>query len=187
MKKILTLCAAALLLVTLSACTNKTNDLASLGLSNKTAKEILTELGDGTLVPDGYAVSVYDHEILIFTEDDQTISLPMPDDEFYLSVAPYKTLTHECTFHSATGCRGELKSETFFVEFVDTDGNVILSQSMDTLSNGFIDMWLPRNIEGTLTITQGDFVATKLISTEAGQPTCETTMRLVEPEVTDEG
>jgi len=37
---------------------------------------------------------------------------------------------------------------------------------------------LPRNIEGTLTITQNGLTTSKLISTEAGQPTCETTMQL---------
>lgn len=186
MKRILTVITLFVLTLTLSSCSNN-DDLATLGLDNRTAIEILTQLGDGTLQPQGYAVSVYDHELLILTEDDKTIPLPMPKDEFYLSVAPYKKLTHECLYHSATGCRGELKSETFFVEFIDEDGNVILSETMDTLSNGFIDLWLPRDIEGTLTITQGDFVATKVISTEAGQPTCETTMRLLEPEDSIEG
>jgi len=41
-----------------------------------------------------------------------------------------------------------------------------------------IDLWLPRNIEGTLTITQGELTASKLISTASGEPTCETTMKL---------
>jgi hypothetical protein len=49
---------------------------------------------------------------------------------------------------------------------------------MMSMSNGFIDLWLPRDIEGTLTITQGELSATKLISTESGEPTCETTMQL---------
>jgi hypothetical protein len=186
MKKLLMILLLPILVISLSACREQ-EDLESLGLANLTAKDILTQLGDGTLEPNGYAVSVYDHELLILVDNGQTISLAMPEDEFYLSVAPYKTLTHECTFHSATGCRGELKSETFFVEFIDTEGNVIIAQTMDTLSNGFIDLWLPRDIEGNLTITQGDYVASKVISTETGQPTCETTMRLEDPELTNAG
>ena len=54
----------------------------------------------------------------------------------------------------------------------------MISENMDTLSNGFIDLWLPRDVEGTLTITQGDLTVSKLISTASGEPTCETTMQL---------
>jgi hypothetical protein len=151
--------------------------LEDVGLDGLTGKEILTGIADGSIVVDGFGVSVYDNELVVIL-DDERISVDMPEDEFYVSVAPYIDTTHECLFHSATGCRGELKEEVFFVEFIDTDGNVIISEDMTSMSNGFIDLWLPRNIEGTLTITQGELSATKVISTVAGEPTCETTMQL---------
>ena len=112
------------------------------------------------------------------TSTEETHFVDMPEDEFYLSVAPYINETHVCGYHSATGCRGELKQEEFFLEFVDSNGTVIISEKMTSMSNGFIDLWLPRNIEGTLTITQNGLTTSKLISTEAGEPTCETTMQL---------
>jgi hypothetical protein len=176
MKKTIVYIAVLLVIFTLSSCSSN-NDLASVGLEGMDGKEILTGVADGNILVDGFGLSVYDDELVVILEDTR-VSVDMPEDEFYLSVAPFIELTHECVFHSATGCRGELKQEEFFIEFMDLDGNIILSESMMSMSNGFIDLWLPRDVEGTLTITQGELTATKLISTQAGEPTCETTMQL---------
>lgn len=176
MRKIVLFVAILLVTITLSAC-DSNNDLTSVGLEGMSGKTILTGVADGSIVVDGFGLSVYDNELVVIL-DDERVSVDMPKDEFYLSVAPYIELTHECVFHSATGCRGELKQEEFFVEFIDIDGNVIISESMMSMSNGFIDLWLPRDVEGTLTITQGELSVVKVISTEAGEPTCETTMQL---------
>jgi len=176
MKKIIMFAAILIVTFTLSACSSN-NDLASVGLEGMNGKEILTGVADGSIEVEGFGLSVYDDELVVIL-DDTRVSIDMPVDEFYLSVAPFIESSHECAFHSATGCRGEMKQEEFFIEFIDTDGNVILSENMMSMSNGFIDLWLPRDIEGTLTITQGELSATKLISTEAGEPTCETTMQL---------
>lgn len=165
------------LMILLTGCQQEDTTLTELGLNDMSAKEILTKVGNGEIEVEGFALSVYDHELVVITEDDK-IALTMPKDEFYLSVAPYENNTHTCTFHSATGCRGEMKSEEFLVEFVDDSGEVILSETMNSLSNGFIDLWLPRNVNGTLTITHGALSASKDISTLSGQPTCETTMQL---------
>ncbi|MGS0972178.1 MAG: CueP family metal-binding protein [Candidatus Izemoplasmataceae bacterium] len=176
MKKIFMFVTLFIVTFTLSACSSN-NALANIGLEDMSGKEILTGVADGSIVVDGFGLSVYDDELVVIL-DNTRVSVDMPDDEFYLSVAPFIESTHECAFHSATGCRGELKQEEFFVEFVDSDGNIILSESMMSMSNGFIDLWLPRDIEGTLTITQGELSTSKMISTEAGEPTCETTMQL---------
>ena len=176
MKKAIILVTVFILSLTLVSCSNN-DDLASIGLDGLTGKEILLGVGDQSIIVDGFGLSVYDDELVVII-DDTRISVDMPKDEFYLSVAPYITTTHVCGIHSATGCRGELKEEEFFVEFIDTDGTVVISENMMTLSNGFIDMWLPRDIEGTLTITQNGLTTSKLISTTSGEPTCETTMQL---------
>ena len=176
MKKITLFAIVLLFTITLGACTSK-GDLQTIGLDGMTGKEILTGVGDGSIIVDGFGLSVYDDELVVIL-DETRVSVDMPKDEFYLSVAPFITNTHECLYHSATGCRAELKQEEFFVEYIDLDGNIIVSENMMSLSNGFIDLWLPRNVEGTLTITQGELVATKVISTATGEPTCETTMFL---------
>lgn len=177
MRKTILFVPLLVIMLTLSACSNNRN-LASVGLDGMTGKEILTGVANRSIVVDGFGLSVYDDELVVIL-DDTRVSIDMPKDEFYLSVAPFIELTHECTFHSATGCRAELKHEEFFIELIDTNGNIIVSKNMMSLSNGFIDLWLPRDIEGTLTITQGDLSAVKLISTAAGEPTCETTMQLL--------
>lgn len=161
---------------TISGCSNNA-DLKSVGLDGLSGKEILTGVADGSIEVEGFGLSVYDNELVVII-DDVRVSVDMPKDEFYVSVAPYIDVTHECLYHSATGCRGELKQESFFVEFIDTDGNIILSEDMESMSNGFIDLWLPRNIQGTLTITHGELTTSKVISTEPGEATCETTMQL---------
>lgn len=176
MKKIVIIIVILVGTLILSSCTT-VNDLESVGLAGLTGKEILTKVADGSIKADGYGLSVHEDELLILFENNQ-VSLPMPKDEFYLSVAPYIDQTHDCYYHSATGCRGELKEQEFFVEFKDIEGNVILSENMTSLSNGFIDLWLPRNIEGTLTITFNNLESSKIISTVDNAPTCETTMKL---------
>ncbi|PAT01320.1 hypothetical protein CI105_07010 [Candidatus Izimaplasma bacterium ZiA1] len=177
MKKFIVLFALVLSVLTLAACTNEENELEAVGLNGLTGKEILNGVADGSIDIEGFGLSVYDDELIVIIDGDR-IPVAMPKDEFYLSVAPYINMTHECLYHSATGCRGELKSETVFVEFVKDDGTVLISKEMSTMSNGFIDFWLPRDIEGTMTITQGELSVSKVISTVKGEATCETTMRL---------
>nr|WP_309234069.1 CueP family metal-binding protein [Dietzia sp. SYD-A1] len=46
-------------------------------------------------------------------------ALPMPADEFSLSVAPYRTFTHDGFFHSITTCLGDLGGETVHVTVTD--------------------------------------------------------------------
>lgn len=176
MRKVFLLAILLTLTVAMSAC-SKSDKLSDIGLDGMSGKEILTKVADGSLPVDRFGLSVYDDELIVII-DDTRISVDMPQDEFYLSVAPYLESTHTCTFHSATGCRGEMKQEDFFLEFIDESGNVIISENMTSMSNGFIDLWLPKDIEGTLTISQGDLVVSKLISTASGEPTCETTMQL---------
>lgn len=176
MKKVIMFLLVMTSVFVLSSCTvNK--DLQTVGLDGMTGKEILLGVADGSVVVEGFNLSVYDDELIVIT-DSKRISVDMPKDEFYVSVAPYIETTHECLFHSATGCRGEMKNEDFYVTFVDESGSTLISENMTSLDNGFIDLWLPRDIEGTLTITHGELSVTKVISTEAGQPTCETTMKL---------
>ena len=161
----------------LAGCSTNNRTLESVGLDGLTGKEILVGVADGSIEMTGFGLSVYDDELIVLI-DSEKLSVEMPEDEFFLSVAPYENDTHTCLIHSATGCSGELKNESFYVEFIDEDGNVLLSEMMSTMGNGFIDLWLPRDIDGILTITYGNLTSTKTISTSAGEPTCETTMKL---------
>ncbi|MGC0249300.1 CueP family metal-binding protein [Pseudactinotalea sp. Z1748] len=45
---------------------------------------------------------------LVLSDGQQELAAQMPEDLFYLSVAPYVSRTHECFYHSLTTCQGEL-------------------------------------------------------------------------------
>lgn len=166
-------------IVFLVGCSTKSDNqvIEDLGFTGLDAKGILSLVAAGGYDFDDVNISVTDSTLSIVTEDN-TITYEMPENEFYMSVAPYINQTHSCLFHSATGCMGELLEESFHILLIDTDGNVIIDDDFDSMSNGFIDLWLPRDIEGTLTITYGDLITIKDISTFTGDPTCETTMQL---------
>ena len=56
---------------------------------------------------------------LVVSSGKKEITLDIPDDRFYLSVAPYVDQTHECFYHSLTTCKGELVSKDVRLEIVD--------------------------------------------------------------------
>lgn len=119
-------------------------------------------------------------DALVLTDGEQRETrLPMPDDEFYISVAPYREQTHACHFHSLTTCLGELFDTEVRVTLTGDDGQVLLDEPRRTYDNGFIGIWVPRGIEATLTIAHEGQTGTATISTVNGDdPTCITTLQL---------
>ncbi|PIC99576.1 MULTISPECIES: CueP family metal-binding protein [unclassified Sporosarcina] len=116
---------------------------------------------------------------LIVTDDDKNVTkYDLPEDEFFVSIAPFVNTTHPCDVHSLTGCQGELVEEEFDVHIEDSEGNVILDDVKTTEANGFIDLWLPRDDTFTVTIKQDARETVSEITTFEGDNTCITTMRL---------
>lgn len=60
----------------------------------------------------------------------------------------------------------------------DEDGNVVVDETIASLENGFIDLWLPRNKNFQVKITHDDKTVESNISTFEGDNTCITTMQL---------
>ncbi|WP_087024240.1 CueP family metal-binding protein [Thaumasiovibrio subtropicus] len=109
----------------------------------------------------------------------EQVSIPL-DDAFLLSIAPFVTQTHPCTYHVPTGCQGEMVAETMQLSIVDqTTGKVIREETVTTQKDGFIDIWMPRDGEYEFTLRQGDRVASEVLSTKGDSRTCITTMQLV--------
>lgn len=77
-----------------------------------------------------------------------------------------------------TGCQGELAGKEFAVSIKDMDGNVILDETMKSQSNGFIDLWLPRDKKYQIKIEYDGKNAESEISTFENDGTCNTTMQL---------
>lgn len=138
----------------------------------------LDRLG-GTDRPTDLMASVRPGE-LVLSSGNQEKTVEIPDDRFYLSLAPYVAQTHECFHHSLTTCQGELTSQTVQVEVQDrTNKTVLVDDTLTTFDNGFVGIWLPRNIEGTIRVTHDGKFGEADFTTYDDAPTCLTTLKMV--------
>ncbi|GGH21221.1 CueP family metal-binding protein [Paenibacillus segetis] len=124
------------------------------------------------------SASITSTELIVSEGNVKKVTYNLPKDEFFLSIGPFKEETHPCAIHSLTGCQGELTEEEFNVTIEDMKGNVVLEQAMKSQSNGFIDLWLPRDTKYRITIEQDGKTAESEISTFEQDNTCITTMQL---------
>ncbi len=191
MKRLTTLAAAvaAILSLTLAGCsapdaatpdTPGTDLLASHNLTDMSAREIVDTL-DRMNVSDRPAdlIASVQPNALVLTDNVTEVSLDMPDDVTYVSVAPFVSQTHECFYHSLTTCRGELSAQQIEVRFIDdATGNVILEETTTTFDNGFAGFWLPRNLSGTIEVTYDGKTGETPFSTANDAATCITTLQL---------
>lgn len=130
--------------------------------------------------PAGLIASVQPEALVLTDDQGREATLAMPDDQVYLSIAPFRTQTHDCYFHSLTTCLGELANEDVQVTVTGDDGDVLLDQALQTFDNGFVGIWVPRGTAATLDIEHEGRVGSAEISTKsADDPTCITTLQLV--------
>ncbi|MFP8783240.1 CueP family metal-binding protein [Planococcus plakortidis] len=152
----------------LAGCTEGT------ALNETEVKELVVDLSGSDEVS---AASIDDRELKVEDEGKTTV-YPLPEDEFFVSIAPYETYTHPCEFHSLTGCQGELAEKELKVTVTDEQGEVYVDQLMTTPANGFIDLWLPREQTYTVEIEADSKSGELQFSTFSGDPTCLTSMAL---------
>ena len=155
----------------------QTHDLAGLD-----ARQIIDRLDATPLAerPTDLIASVRPDELLLKGADGAEFTLPMPADETYVSFAPYVEQTHDCYFHSLTTCTGELRNAEVGVTVTDNaTGEVVHEAEATTFDNGFLGLWLPRGLDGTLTVTADGLTATAPIATTGAEDaTCLTTLQL---------
>ena len=150
-------------------------------LDGLNAREIITRL-DSTKVTDRsseFIASIEPDQLVLTDDQNNQTTVPMPEDEFYVSIAPYRSQTHECYFHSLTTCTGELANTDVHVTVVEaTSGETLLDETLTTYHNEFVGVWLPRGIDATLTVSAEGRTAKKAISTRPDDPTCLTGLQL---------
>lgn len=153
--------------------------LAQYDLEGMDATQIVEHLDalGGTDRPADLRASVRP-DVVVLSDGVEEVSLALPADEFYLSVAPYVDHTHECFFHSLTTCQGELVGVGVEVRVLDDDGEVVLDEAMTTQENGFVGMWLPRDLTGTIEVTADGRTGAVPFSTGDDGATCLTSLRL---------
>ncbi|MCE1178314.1 MAG: CueP family metal-binding protein [Micrococcales bacterium] len=152
--------------------------LARNGLSGKDARAIIADLEASQEDREAGPMGSVRPDQLILSDDGGEVSLPIPDGQFYLSIAPYLTQTHDCFNHNLATCQGELAGEEVALKVTGSDGKVVFDETVTTAANGFAGIWLPRDIEATLTVTHDGKTATTPIATGADDPTCLTTVKL---------
>ena len=153
--------------------------LATAGLEGKSGREIveaLDQLSSPRPLPVMGSVR-YDHVILSDGKGEETV--PIDGDEFYISIAPYETATHDCYFHNVGTCQGELSGEDIHVTITTDSGEVLVDDSLTTFDNGFVGLWLPRGIDATVTVEHDGKTASSPITTKGDEAaTCVTTLHL---------
>lgn len=188
MTRILALVATTTLGVTLAGCSGDEapepegmDVLERLELADAEGKPLVDELEAVSLDDrrDDLIASVReDHLAVIEAATEEEAALPLPEDEFYLSIAPYVQQTHPCGYHSLTTCVGELPNTDFDVLIVDDEGETILDETVTSEDNGFFGLWLPRDIEGEVTIEYDGLSVTGPFTTTGEAKTCETDLQL---------
>ena len=122
--------------------------------------------------------SIDSHELVVSADQGEEDVYDLPEDNFFVSIAPYVDETHPCEIHSLTGCQGEMIEEELEVHIEDADGKVHKEEKMSTEENGFIDLWLPRDQTYDITIEQDGKTVQSEFSSYEGDDTCITTMQL---------
>lgn len=148
--------------------------LDKYGLAGLSVEEIVKVLDSSTADPSGLQASITG-TALVLSDGSKEVSLALPSDKFYLSFAPYVNQTHPCGIHSLSGCQGELVNQQVRAVITDSKGNEIVNSDLTTMANGFIGVWLPKNIDATVTVSYNGLTAQAPISTYADSETCLTT------------
>ncbi len=151
--------------------------LEKYGLSGLSVEEIVQKLDSSTSDPEGLSASITS-DYLVLKDSTREIKLELPEDRFYLSFAPYINETHPCATHSLISCKGELVNQKVHATITDSQGKEIVNSDMTTMENGFVGVWLPRDINATVSVLYNDLTAQANISTFAGSDTCLTTLQL---------
>ncbi|WP_121251420.1 CueP family metal-binding protein [Nocardioides ferulae] len=128
--------------------------------------------------PGDLMASVRDDQLLLNEGGDDEATVDLPDDKFYLSVAPYVDQTHDCYFHSLTTCKGELGGEEVTVTITDDAGEVLVEETTEVFDNGFVGFWLPDDVTGTVEVTYEGRTGEVPFATGDEDPTCLTTLQL---------
>ena len=148
--------------------------LVRLDLNDQELTSIVMALDERLDEPQDIGARITGEALLLYQGEDE-VSVPLPEDLFFVSIAPYINDVHPCQVHNLITCRGELYGETMLITITLNDGSVLYSEERTTQANGFIGLWLPAGIEGTLSVEMPNRSVSYPISTYANSDTCITT------------
>ena len=117
-------------------------------------------------------------EQLVLASATEEVALELPEDAFYLSIAPFVNQTHECHYHSLTTCVGELSNDDVDLTVTHASGEVLVNEQRTTFDNGFVGVWVPADSSGTIEVTYDGMTGTTDFSTSRESATCITDLQL---------
>ncbi|MDA3146747.1 CueP family metal-binding protein [Leucobacter sp. UCMA 4100] len=160
-------------------------ELETFGLERLDARETITRLDAMTVAdrPENLFASITPAELQLTVAagepGEEVVVLPMPDDAFYVSIAPFATQTHECFYHSLTTCLGEFGNLDVDVTVTDREtGKVVEQTRLTTFDNGFLGLWLSRGSSYEVSMTSEKGAGKIIVETDDDDPTCITTLQL---------
>src|SRR5690625_4884423 len=127
MMRIRTIIFLALTMLVLAACGGEDTSQSEGSLSTNDIKDLVNDYTVDNLEPD--SASITSHELVV-EEDNEELVYELPEEEFFVSIAPFINETHECAVHSLTGCQGELVEEEIDVLITDWSGEVVVDETM---------------------------------------------------------
>lgn len=148
--------------------------LQSYELDGMSVESMVFALETNSIDTSGLVASINSENLVLETEKDKLI-VDLPENRFYLSFAPYINNTHPCQTHFLTSCQSELRNESFHVKVVLDDGTVIIDEMLTSAQNGFVGIWLPKDINAILHVEHENLHVSAPITTFNSSPTCLTT------------
>src|SRR5690625_5970396 len=132
--------------------------LTACGTSSENADDVRALVDDYSAgdFTDDHQASITSSELIITNEDESKETYDLPDDEFFVSIAPFKNETHPCEIHSLTGCQGELVDADFDMLIKNQAGEIVVDETMNSGKNGFVDLWLTRDVKYNVEINNDE-------------------------------
>ena len=155
------------------------NEVEEVGTTEKAddIKSVVAEYSANKVTDE--KVSITSTQLIVTDVNNNEITYALPEDEFFVSIAPYINETHPCKDHSLTGCQGELVQKEIDVFIENEKGEVIIDETLTTLENGFIDFWLPRNEAFVVKMSYDGKSVTGDLTTFEEDGTCVTTLQMM--------
>ncbi|MBS4013344.1 MAG: CueP family metal-binding protein [Bacteroidetes bacterium] len=147
-------------------------------LTNLSAKESIAKGNDWKFSAPKIKTHVTSSEAIFEFPDGRVVKKTLPTDSFYVAIAPFINGTHTCETHYPSSCDGEMKEQTVKVIVTDESTNILFNGNINTLKNGFFELWLPRNKNIKIDIQYNSSIGTEIIPTKDDSRTCITTIKL---------
>ena len=130
-KTLITIAVIAVFGLSILAITKQQNPQSDDNFLDLSAREMIEAMEASDETYDLQLASLTAKSLLVIDKDDKEFSIPVGN-EFYLSLAPYINMSHECYNHSLLTCQGELVNEKVRITITDSRGTTLVDEETKT-------------------------------------------------------